>query len=59
MIRCKSATRLLSRELDVKLAPRSRAALHAHLRVCPACTRCREQFVLLRRSMQRLRTRSY
>lgn len=54
-MRCKSATRLMSRELDTALAPRSRAALVAHLRTCPACTRCREQFRLLRDVMRRLR----
>ena len=58
MIRCKAATRLLSRELDVALAPRSRAALAAHLRICPACTRCRRQFRSVRQAMRRLRERA-
>ena len=55
MIRCNAATRLLSRELDARLAPKSRDALEAHLRICPACTRCREQFWLLRQVMRQLR----
>lgn len=54
-MRCKSATRLMSRELDTALGPRSRAALIAHLRTCPACMRCREQFRFLREVMCRLR----
>jgi predicted anti-sigma-YlaC factor YlaD len=55
MIQCRAATQLLSRELDERLAFISRDALEAHLRICPACARCREQFWLLREMMQRLR----
>jgi anti-sigma factor RsiW len=53
MITCPESTRLLSRGMDGRLPLLARLALRAHLRTCPACTRCAEQFRFLRATMQR------
>jgi hypothetical protein len=42
--------------MDGKLRLFKRFALRAHLRSCPACRRCEEQFRFLRATMQRWKT---
>jgi len=53
MITCPESTRLLSLGMDQRLRVFTRWALRAHLKACPACTRCAEQFRFLRATMQR------
>lgn len=53
MISCPESTRLLSRGMDERMSLFTRVALRAHLKRCPACTRCAEQFRYLRATMQR------
>jgi len=55
MITCPESTRLLSRGMDARLSLFKRLALRSHLRICPACRRCDEQFRFLRSTMQRWR----
>ena len=53
MITCPESTRLLSRDMDGRLPLFTRMALRAHLKTCPACTRCAEQFRFLRATIRR------
>lgn len=53
MVTCPESTRLLSRRMDQRLPLFTRWALRAHLKTCPACTRCNEQFSYLRETMRR------
>ena len=47
---CKTATRLMSKQLDTPLTSRERLTLRFHLLLCGACRRCEKQFQLLHRS---------
>lgn len=53
MITCPESTRMLSGSMDGKMSFFSRLLLRAHLKHCPACRRCDEQFRFLRATMQR------
>jgi len=46
---CRDAAPLISQAMDRTLAAQDRAALRAHLSICPSCRRYRGQLVLLRR----------
>lgn len=56
MITCPEATRLLSHRMEVRLPLLTRLALRSHLKRCPACTRCEEQFRYLRATMRHWKT---
>ncbi|MBI5446311.1 MAG: anti-sigma factor [Deltaproteobacteria bacterium] len=47
MIRCREASQLASKALDVRLALKERLALRMHLFLCDACSRYRRQIRLL------------
>lgn len=53
-ITCQKAQFLLSRRMDKSLDPAARLRLEMHLRVCDACTRVGQQFVLLRDAARKL-----
>ena len=51
---CRTASQLLSEAQDRELTREERAAVNAHLDICPACRRCERQFELLRRIVRKL-----
>ncbi|MBI3530402.1 MAG: zf-HC2 domain-containing protein [Betaproteobacteria bacterium] len=53
MITCPESTRLLSVGMDGEMSFFRRLLLRAHLKRCPACRRCEEQFRFLRATMLR------
>ena len=53
---CRRSSQLLSEALERELTPEERAAIEEHLAICPACTRCRRQFAVLRQALRRLAT---
>ena len=55
LIRCKEATRLVSRSQDLPLTTWQRFVLRLHLSVCAACTRFELQVDFLRTAMRKYR----
>jgi hypothetical protein len=53
MITCPESTRLLSEGMDRGMSFFRRLSLRAHLKHCPACRRCEEQFRFLRATIRR------
>ena len=54
MIKCKEASRLMSRAMDEPLPLWQRLALTLHLAICDACRNARRQMRLLRAAVARL-----
>jgi hypothetical protein len=54
MIKCKEASRLMSRAMDEALPLWQRLALTLHLAICDACRSARRQMRLLRLGVARL-----
>jgi len=55
IIRCKDASRLVSRREDAPLSGWQQLVLRLHLSVCAACSRFEKQVEFLRSAMQRYR----
>jgi len=55
LIRCKEASRLISKAQDAELSGAQRILLRLHLAACDACTRFERQVRFLRRAMQKYR----
>ena len=53
IIKCKDASRLVSRSQDAELPPWQRLALRLHLSVCVACARFERQIAFLRTAMRK------
>lgn len=54
MIKCKEASRLMSRAMDEPLPLWQRLALALHLAICDACRNAQRQMRLLRAAVARL-----
>ena len=54
MIKCREASRLMSRAMDERLPPWQRLALALHLAICDTCRNARRQMRLLRLAVARL-----
>ena len=54
MIKCKEASRLMSRAMDEPLPLWQRLALALHLSICDACRNAQRQMHLLRTAVSRL-----
>jgi hypothetical protein len=54
MIKCREASRLMSRAMDEPLPLWQRLALGLHLAICDACRNARRQMRLLRVAVARL-----
>ncbi|WP_137718820.1 zf-HC2 domain-containing protein [Methylobacillus flagellatus] len=55
MLSCKQASQLISQSLDRRLSLRERLALRLHLLICDVCERFRQQLLLLRDMVHKLR----
>jgi hypothetical protein len=56
LIRCKDASRLISRMQDQSLTPGQRWRVRLHLLVCDACRHFERQLAVLREAMLRYRS---
>lgn len=54
MMLCKTATHLLSQQLDRTLSASETMALHFHLVMCSGCTNFRGNMTLLRKACERV-----